>query len=495
MTESVSYNLIMISIKYGDVPSYLHNSDFYDSLTCENPNEEFQVPTKCFAHDESVESAEQFLTMLQVIAFWGLRMVPVGFFRFGCKVPKSELLSLLGAADVEIKLAQDLQDIFTEGSQQYLKRAMVTGRHEVVATVVEYKLETLTEDVASTAAELGQLGHLKLLVQNECPLVKAAGAKSAAEKAASGGHLDCLKYLRELGCEWDKYLLVVAAKGGHVNILEYAHSRGLTWTPDESFAMPTRFDLINLTPLVAAVRGGHLECVRYLLDSGAALEPKFSAIACEHGHLHILKLFHERGAIWEEGVCFFAIAHNQFECLQYLMENDCPWSEEASTHAARNGQLTMLAYVVENGNPCTAETLLAAVSTKEDSFAIVQYLIEGKHVPLSSEVSFMHIAFLLGVLVGSAAIVKYLAAQPGCAMNTHYDRGDELIQQFNMTTFEKMSREDFAAYDANLVNSISAAVEVGWDIRAHGAGVVRLVSFLDHVLPKSKEYLIANKYL
>jgi len=485
----------MISIKYGDIPSYLQKSDFYGSLTCEDPNDEFGVPTKCFASNDSVETGEQFVTMLQVIAFWGLKQVPVDFFRFGCKVPKSELLSLLGAAEVEIKFTQDLRDIFSASSQQYLTSAMVTGRSEVVTAIVAHKLEPLTEGAANTAAELGQLGHLKLLVQSNCPLAKTAGAKSAAEAAASSGQLECLKYLRELGCEWDKYLLVVAAKGGHVNILQYAHGSGLVWTPDEQFARPTRFDLINLTPIVAAVRGNHLECVRYLLDSGAAMERNISAIACEHGHLEILKLFHERGAVWEEGTCFFAIAHNQFPCLQYLVENNCPWDGEASTHAARNGNLPMLAYVVENGNPCTPETLIAAVSTKEDSFSMVQYLIEGKHVPLGAEDSYLHIVFWLGVLVGSADTVRYLAAQPGCELATHYDRTDELISQFNYTTLDKMSAEELAAYDIKLVGSLAAAAEVGWDIRTYGKTLVRLVEFCSHVLPKSMEYVVVNKYV
>ena len=120
-----------------------------------------------------------------------------------------------------MKLAQDLHDIFTAKDGQYLTRAIATGRFEIVATILGHQLENLTEDTANTAAELGQLDILKLLIQRGCPLSKAAGAKSVAEQAARGGHSECLKYLRELGCEWDKYLylLVVAAIEGHVNIL------------------------------------------------------------------------------------------------------------------------------------------------------------------------------------------------------------------------------------------------------------------------------------
>ena len=483
----------MLSIKYGEVPSYLRNSDFFGSLTCEDPNEEFQVPAKCFANDESVETAEQFLTMLHVLAFWGLKQVPVEFFRFGCNLPKSELLSLLGAAGVEIKLAQDLQDIFTARSGQCLTRAIATGRPEVVATIVEHQLENLTEETAYTAAAFGQLDLLKLLIQRGCPLTKTAGPKSTAEHAASGGHLDCLKYLRELGCEWDKYLLVVAALGGHENILRYADQKGLTWTPDEPFARPTRFDLLNLTPLIAAIRGGHPVCVQYLLDSGAVLERNICGIACEHGRLEILKLLHAHGAPWDEGACFFAIAHDQFPCLQYMVENGCPMDDEATTHAARNGQLAMLAYVVEKGYSCSAETLIAAVNTKADSFACVQYLVEGKHVPLSKEESYMHVAFFAAVMMGNAATVKYLSVQPGCVFNKQVDGVEEMCLRFQMT-LDKLSMEEFAVLDENIVGSMTAAVEVGWDIRVYGAMIIRFVQHCSLIFPKSNKYLIDHGY-
>ncbi len=482
----------MISIKYGDVPIYLRNSDFYGSLTCEDPSEEFPVPAKCFASDESVETAEQFLTMLHVLAFWGLKQVPLGFFRFGCNLQKSELLSLLNSPGVEIKLAQDLQDIFTATPGQCLTRAMVTGRPEIVTTIVEHSLENLTEDAANTAASLGQLDLLKLLIQRGCPLIKTPGAKSTAEKAASGGNLDCLKYLRELGCEWDKYLLVVAAKGGQENILRYAQKQGLTWRPDES-GRPTRFDLLNLNPFIAAVRGNHLACVQYLLDcdSDAAMERGITAIACEHGHLEILKLLRARGALWDEGTCFFAIAHNQFPCLQHLVENGCPMDDQATTHAARNGNLAMLAYVVEKGYSCTSETLVAAVSIKADSFACVQYLVEGKHVPLSAEESCMHIAFYSAVLMGSAETVKYLAAQPGCALNRHVDGVEQLCLGFQMS-LEKLSMEEIAVFDDNIVGSLTAAAEVGWDIRAYGSMIVRYMQHYNPIFPKSNKYLLDN---
>eukprot|EP01032_Pedospumella_encystans_P009586 gene9586-11273_t len=414
----------MISIRFGDVPSYLQNSDFFGSLTCEELHEEFQVPAKCFATDESVQTAEQFLTMLHVIAFWGLK-----------------------------------------------------------------QLENLTEDTANTAAELGQLDILKLLIQRRCPLSKAAGAKSIAEQAARGGHLECLKYLRELGCEWDKYLLVVAAKEGHVNILHYAHEHGLCWTPNDPYAKKTRPDLHKLTPLVAAVRGGHLVCVQYLLDSGATLEYNICGIACEHGHLDILKLLHAHGAELSNNTCFFAMWHNHVSCLRYLVDHGCSLDPQASTDAARRGHLAMLMYVVEQGCACTAETLLAAVNTNADSFACVQFLVAGKHVPLSLEESNMHAAFFAAVLMGNTATVKFLSSQPGCDLNRHIDNAEQICFQFD-GLLSPMSQEEYLVLDDNIVSSLTAAAETRWNIRIYGARIISYIQNRIRIFPTANKYLV-----
>ena len=484
----------MISIQFGDVPSYLQNSDFFESLACEDPHEEFQVPAQCFATDELVQTAQKFITMLHVIAFWGLKQVPVEFFRFGCNLPTSELLSLLGAPGIEIKLAQDLHDIFTAKDGQYLTRAIATGRSEVVATILEHQLENLTEDTANTAAELGQLDILKLLVQRGCPLSKAAGAKSIAEQAAKGGHLECLKYLRELGCEWDKYLLVVAAKEGHVNILHYAHEQGLCWTPNDPYTKKTRPELHKLTPLVAAVREGHLVCVQYLLDSGATLEYNICGIACVHGYLEILKLLHAHGAELSDNTCFFALWHNHVSCLRYLVDHGCSLDPQASTDAARRGYLAMLTCVVEQGCVCTAETLLAAVNTKADSFACVQFLVEGKHVPLSPEESNMHEALFAAVLMGNAATVKFLSTQPGCALNRHIDKAQQICFQFD-GLLSPLSVEELSALDDNIVGSLTAAAESGWDIRTYGARIISYIQNRIRIFPKANQYLVDNSFV
>ena len=50
--------------------------------------------------------------------------------------------------------------------------------------------------------------------------------------ASKGGHLDCLKYVHEQGCEWDADTCEAAARGGHLECLKYAHEQGCEWDAD-----------------------------------------------------------------------------------------------------------------------------------------------------------------------------------------------------------------------------------------------------------------------
>ncbi|KAE9207460.1 hypothetical protein PF005_g12602 [Phytophthora fragariae] len=75
-----------------------------------------------------------------------------------------------------------------------------------------------------------------------------------------------------------------AAKGGHIGVLEYLFEQG--W--EDEYA----------STLVTAAAGGHLECVKWLLEHAPPYGHDHSAEsavvkASENGHLGILQFFHE----------------------------------------------------------------------------------------------------------------------------------------------------------------------------------------------------------
>ncbi|CAL6415219.1 PREDICTED: similar to predicted protein [Bathycoccus prasinos] len=130
------------------------------------------------------------------------------------------------------------------------------------------------------AALQGNLEMVKYCVANECPIDVRACAN-----AASGGQLECLKYLREEAkAPWNSYTAAWAAENGHLHILEYLVER--------------KYDKYNGHACQLAAWNSHLDCLKYLHETAKAP--------------------------WSSWAVRYAHEKNQPECLQYLLDNDCP---------------------------------------------------------------------------------------------------------------------------------------------------------------------------
>ncbi len=166
-----------------------------------------------------------------------------------------------------------------------------TNKLELLKWIREEKKCEWDELTIYSAAFKGNLEMVKYCVANECPISVLVCAY-----AASGGQLECLKYLREEAeAPWDSDTAEWAADSGHLHILEYLVER--------------KFD-------------------------------KYDEYACEHaakfGHLDCLKYLHETAkAPWDYLAVRYAHENNQTECVQYLLDNNCPlppgWSYEDGT--------------------------------------------------------------------------------------------------------------------------------------------------------------------
>jgi ankyrin repeat protein len=130
------------------------------------------------------------------------------------------------------------------------------------------------------AAEQGNLEMVKYCVANKCPI-----GWSACAYAASGGHLEVLKYLREEAkAPWDSVTPSWAAQNGHLHILEYLVER--------------KFVQFSEGACAYAAENGHLDCLKYLRET--AKVP------------------------WGYWSVYRAHKNNQTECVQYLLDNNCP---------------------------------------------------------------------------------------------------------------------------------------------------------------------------
>jgi len=131
------------------------------------------------------------------------------------------------------------------------------------------------------AAEQGNLEMVKYCVANKCPI---GCIRNPCAYAASGGHLECLKYLHEeVKAPWDYWTAVWAAENGHLHILEYLVER--------------KYDKYNGDACKFAAKNGYLDCLKYLHETAKA---PWNYLAVREAH-----------------------EKNHPECVQYLLDNDC----------------------------------------------------------------------------------------------------------------------------------------------------------------------------
>ena len=150
---------------------------------------------------------------------------------------------------------------------------------------------------------------------------------SACWEAAYQGHIECLKYLKESGCEWytsfyfrlpfilpyfsflsllvhilvhrDAFLGQYAAWNGKLNCLRYALENGCV--PDIRICQK-------------AARGGHLECLRYCYLPTSPLSFLYIKL------IPFVRYAREAGCEWDETVCALAATGGHLDCLKYVSQ-------------------------------------------------------------------------------------------------------------------------------------------------------------------------------
>ena len=155
-----------------------------------------------------------------------------------------------------------------------------TNKLELLKWAREEKKCEWDEGTINEAASQGYLEMVKYCVANGCHIDGRACAW-----AAGGGHLECLKYLREEAkAPWDSWTANWAAENGHLHILEYLVER--------------KYDEYSGQAGWYAAKFGHLDCLKYLHETAKAP--------------------------WDEEAVREAHLTDQTECLQYLLDNNCP---------------------------------------------------------------------------------------------------------------------------------------------------------------------------
>lgn len=133
--------------------------------------------------------------------------------------------------------------------------------------ILTYAVENGCPHNANTYAIAARQGHweaLKYLYEKSGSIWDSSTCAAAAE----GGHLQCLRFAHQHGCDWDTKTCTAAAQKGHLECLMYAHERGCPW---------------NVLTCHQAARHDHLECLHYAQSNGC---PCGSAMLAVHLAAH-----------------------------------------------------------------------------------------------------------------------------------------------------------------------------------------------------------------
>ena len=221
------------------------------------------------------------------------------------------------------------------------------------------------------AAENAHLHILKYLVEGRYPYFQA----SACARTARSGHLECLKYLHEVAkLPWDHETGESAASGGHLHILKYLAERKyscwLSWGHDRACTLAAREGHLECLKFlrevmkmpwgkqagVSAVIGENHNILEYLYKSKY---PHFTAEMCtqaaKQDDVPALKYLRDVcKAPWDEETGNLAACsrdweyEKKYDAFNYLVQSKFPYfTAKACLTACKVDNLECLKYLLE----------------------------------------------------------------------------------------------------------------------------------------------------
>ena len=149
-------------------------------------------------------------------------------------------------------------------------------------------------------------------------------------RAAIGGKLELVQWLRARGCPWDAAACAQAAEGGSFEVLQWLRAQGCPW---------------NDKTCAEAARHARVELLLWARKNGCEWSAWTATCAAMRGHLHVLKLLRARGCPWDHRACEYAVENHHLEVLRWARENGCPW-----VAADRDRAASQLGYTDDFGN-------------------------------------------------------------------------------------------------------------------------------------------------
>lgn len=335
------------------VPTYLHDSQFYQSL---DPSDDspLPIPVRCCKKDLVLHASADVDELLSTLRFWGGIEVPIEALDFLMRDESGLCESLCVAYEQELKDWALMVALKKEHPANRIKEA---AKNTTRTDILKYLVTTqhaVTSEALECAAMVDNLPYLQYAQQHCRHLLT-----TATRVAAYHGKLDSLRYLVEHGCRCGPEVMDSAAHGGSLACMQYLYSVN---------------PMISQSAGRIAATCGHLDCLQYAHSKGCIINAEIVGEAATYGHYDCLVFAHEKCNFWHEYTASVIAQHGHLRCLQYATEHGCPKDDRTCTSAAENGHLHCLQYAHKSGYVWDEFTVWGALTKRHYRCAVYAVL-------------------------------------------------------------------------------------------------------------------------
>lgn len=245
------------------------------------------------------------------------------------------------------------------------------------------------EKIIDDLYSVGNIELLEWFVQRLCypPLVEAQLSQVTA--AASGGHLELIKKLHEVGVAPEAFFRAPeeACKIGHLALLEFLHKNKLGdfgWQCCATAASRNQLYVIKWlrtrqvtwddSTAFQAAKHGHLELLEWCIDNGCEAGTACGG-ALTGGRMDALKLARAKGVkYWILDTPTICAEIGAYDLMKYVIADGVRPSESTMDAVAKHGDLDMLRWLHNQGVMATSNAVKSAVLS--GSFEVLQWLMD-----------------------------------------------------------------------------------------------------------------------
>jgi len=243
---------------------------------------------------------------------------------------------------------------------EFYAHAASTGSFEILKYICENDLNQIENNTHDSTPSFTQSATLRVDYNDDI-----------LDSAVRGGHLEIVKYLREIqGVNYGIFTCSGAAYNGHLEVLKYLRTEFngsiCSWNEHtfSSAATTGRIDVLewlyeNKCPYhkwscVNAIRYNRFDSLKWLREHGCKWDGETVKAAAEYGHVEILKYlrtkFNEDGLYFDANRCMrLAIIGNHLNILKYLRAEGYELSTDLLDTVTDYTHVDIIEWLHENG--------------------------------------------------------------------------------------------------------------------------------------------------